>query len=153
MKVVVSACLLGENCKYSGGNNYQKELADLLAGHQVIPVCPEVTGGLPTPRPPSEIVDGRVINRAGVSVDAEFRRGAEISLAEAGRQHADLAILKANSPSCGSRQIYDGTFSGRLVEGSGIFAGMMMESGYPVLDETQIEEIRAALRRERDPQK
>ena len=77
MKILVSACLLGENCKYNGKNNYSERVAKYLEGHEVIPVCPEVLGGLPTPRDPSEIVSGEVINCKGVNVDRQFREGAE----------------------------------------------------------------------------
>ena len=78
MKILVSACLLGENCKYNGKNNYSERVAKYLEGHEVIPVCPEVLGGLPTPRDPSEIVSGEVINCKGVNVDRQFREGAEV---------------------------------------------------------------------------
>ena len=81
MKVLVSACLLGENCKYSGGNNYNQAVCDFARGHQVVPVCPEVLGGLPTPRCPAEIVQGVVTNKEGINVDREFRAGAAKALA------------------------------------------------------------------------
>ena len=101
-------------------------------------VCPEVMGGLPTPRIPSEIVDGVVTNKEGIIVDEEFRKGAEAALKIARAEKVDLAILKARSPSCGSGEIYDGTFSGTRKEGDGIFAGMMKEAGFKVIDENQI---------------
>ena len=138
MKVMVSACLLGENCKYNGGNNLNPELLRLLSGHTVIPVCPEVLGGLPVPRIPAEIVDGTVINREGVSVDAAFRRGAGKALEIAAAEQPDLVILQPRSPSCGAGQIYDGTFSGILVRGKGVFAEMAVNAGFRVMDAEEV---------------
>ena len=138
MKIMVSACLLGENCKYNGGNNLNPELLRLLSGHTVIPVCPEVLGGLPVPRIPAEIVDGTVINREGVSVDAAFRRGAGKALEIAAAEQPDLVILQPRSPSCGAGQIYDGTFSGTLVRGKGVFAEMVANAGFRVMDAEEV---------------
>ena len=139
MKIMVSACLLGENCKYSGGNNRDERVLAFLKGHEVIPVCPEVMGGLPTPRPPAEIVGGEVINKLGVSVDHEYRLGASIALEIAMREKIDLAILQSRSPSCGVKQIYDGTFTGTKIPGQGIFAGQLMAHGFAVLDREDVE--------------
>ena len=138
MKIMVSACLLGENCKYSGGNNLRPELLRLLAGHTVIPVCPEILGGLPTPRIPAEIVNGTVINREGQSVDAAFRLGAEKALETALREKPDLIILQSRSPSCGVREVYDGTFSGKKIPGRGIFAELAVRAGFRVMDAEDI---------------
>ena len=134
MKIMVSACLLGENCRYDGGNNRSPELLRLLSGHTVIPVCPETLGGLPTPRVPAEIVDGIVMNREGACVDEAFRKGAERALAAAQREKPDRIILQSRSPSCGVREVYDGTFTGRLVPGEGVFARMAREAGFHVAD-------------------
>lgn len=134
MTILVSACLLGQNCKYSGGSNYCPAVLDFVQGHRVIPVCPEVLGGLPTPRSPAEIVAGQVINRDGVSVDREFRTGAAKALEIAREQKADLAILQSRSPSCGVKEIYDGSFTGRKIPGQGVFAALLQEVGIPVLD-------------------
>ena len=134
MKIMVSACLLGENCKYNGGNNLSESLIQLLSGHTVIPVCPEVLGGLPVPRVPAEIVNGVVTNREGVPVDDAFRRGAERALQIAEREQPDWIILQSRSPSCGVRQVYDGSFTGTLVPGQGIFAAMAMQAGFRVAD-------------------
>ena len=134
MKILVSACLLGENCKYNGKNNYSERVAAYVAGHEVIPVCPEVLGGLPIPRDPAEIVEGMVTNCKGISVDRQFRKGAEEALRIAGENGIDLAILQSRSPSCGARQIYDGTFTGRLISGQGVFAGLLRENGFRVMD-------------------
>ena len=131
---MVSACLLGENCKYNGGNNLSPELVRLLGGHTVIPVCPEVLGGLPTPRIPAEIVNGKVLNRNGDSVDEAFRKGAEKALETAKQEKPDLIILQSRSPSCGVREIYDGTFSGRKIAGQGIFAELLTKAGFNVID-------------------
>lgn len=141
MKIMVSACLLGENCKYNGGSNRNENVLKFVEGHTVISVCPEVLGGLPTPRIPSEIVNGIVTNKEGIVVDEEFRKGAKEALNRAESEKIDLCILKAGSPSCGCSYIYDGTFSGTRIEGSGIFAGMMIERGYKVVDENHIHEL------------
>lgn len=134
MKIVVSACLLGANCKYNGGNNYSEKLAVFLQGHEVIPVCPEVLGGLPIPRAPAEIVNGVVQTQNGRSVDAEYRLGAERALELALNGGAELAILQSRSPSCGTKQIYDGTFSGNKIPGQGIFARRLTQSGIRMID-------------------
>lgn len=141
MKIMVSACLLGENCKYNGGNNRNPELLHLLSGHEVIPVCPEVLGGLSTPRVPAEIVNGVVINREGVSADDAFRQGAKKALEIARQEKPDLIILQSRSPSCGVKEIYDGTFSGKLVPGHGIFAEMALQAGFRVIDAEDAPEI------------
>lgn len=134
MKIVVSACLLGENCKYSGGNNRNERVLQYLQGHEVIPVCPEVMGGLPIPRAPAEIVDGIVRTEAGKSVDDEFRKGAQMALQAAVSGGAEVAILQSRSPSCGPKEIYDGTFSKTKVLGKGIFAQMLCDTGIQVID-------------------
>lgn len=134
MKILVSACLIGENCKYDGGNNRNEKLLSILRGHEVIPVCPEVLGGLPTPRVPSEIVGGVVVDRNGVSRDDSFRRGAEKALEIARREKPDLIILQSRSPSCGVNQIYDGTFSGTLIRGMGVFAKSLSDNGFNIKD-------------------
>ena len=133
-KIAVSACLLGENCKYNGGNNYNEKLAKFLEGHEVIGVCPEVLGGLPTPRLSSEIVDGVVRHKNGTSVDEEFRRGAEIALEIVQKAGAELVILQSRSPSCGVGTIYDGTFSKTLIPGDGVFVKLLKENGIRVMD-------------------
>ena len=140
MKIMISSCLLGHNVKYNGGNNKNEALLRLLSGHTVIPVCPEVLGGLPVPRTPAEIVSGEVINRDGESVDEAFRKGAGKALETAKRENPDLVILQSRSPSCGVRQIYDGTFSGTLVPGQGMFAKMAQEAGFKVIDIEDVKE-------------
>ena len=115
MKIAVSACLLGENCKYNGGNNYSKKVRAYTKGHEVIPVCPEVLGGLPIPREPAEIVNGVVSLKDGTSVDKEFSQGAKEALKIVKEQNADIVILQSRSPSCGVNTVYDGSFSGRII--------------------------------------
>ena len=134
MRIMVSACLIGENCKYNGGNNRDEELLNLLSGHEVIAVCPEVLGGLPTPRQPSELRNGRVISRNGQDVDAAFRLGAEKCLEIARKEEPDLIILQSRSPSCGVKQRYDGTFTGTLTDRPGVTAELLMDHGFRVLD-------------------
>ncbi len=134
MKIAVSACLLGENCKYNGGNNRNEKVLRYLEGHTVIPVCPEVLGGLPVPRVPAEIVNGTVMTGDRRNVDDAFRRGAEIALRILKEQGAELCILQSRSPSCGVREIYDGSFAGRKIPGQGIFAAAVRNAGIPVLD-------------------
>ena len=144
MKIMVSACLLGENCKYNGGSNRSEALLRKLAGHEIIPVCPEVAGGLPTPRIPAEIVRGTVRNREGQNVDAAFRAGARAVLELAQREQPDLLILKSRSPSCGVGMRYDGTFSRTLVPKSGITAALLMENGFRVIDVSALDQLTPA---------
>lgn len=139
MKILVSACLTGINCKYNGGNNYSESLAEYLKGHEVVTVCPEVLGGLTTPRTPCEIVKGVVTNRDGIVVDAKFRKGAAIALKKALEENVDMAILQSRSPSCGVKQVYDGSFTGTLTEGMGIFAQCLKDHGIAVKDVEDIE--------------
>ena len=134
MKVLVSACLLGDNCKYDGGNNRNESVIKFVAGHKVVPVCPEVLGGLPTPREPSELIGNRVINKDGISVDEQFRTGAKEALTIALENEVDMAILQSRSPSCGVNEVYDGTFTETLIPGRGIFAQMLDDAGIKVID-------------------
>ena len=134
MKILVGACLLGENCKYSGENNLNERVLEYVKGHEVIPICPEAMGGLSTPRPPAEIVDGVVINIEGVNVDMEYRLGAQRALEIALREGAEAAILQSRSPSCGVREIYNATSSGTRIPGMGVTARLLKEHGIRVLD-------------------
>lgn len=140
MKILVSACLLGKNCKYNGGNNLNQGVLDFVEGHEAIGVCPEQLGGLSTPRLPAEIVDGVVTNKEGVSVDAEFRKGAQAALAAALENKVDLAILQSRSPSCGVKEIYDGSFSAKKIKGQGVFAKLLSAHGIKVLDAEDVSE-------------
>lgn len=134
MRIMVSACLMGENCKYNGGNNLSQKVLEYVRGHEVITVCPEVMGGLPVPRIPAEIVNGVVTAKDGCNVDEEFRTGAEKALQIAKENHVNLVILQSRSPSCGPKQIYDGSFSGKKIDGQGIFAKKLIENGFRVID-------------------
>lgn len=140
MKILVSACLLGKNCKYNGGNNLNQSVLDFIEGHEVIGVCPEQLGGLSTPRLPAEIVEGVVTNKEGISVDNEFRNGAQAALAIALENKADLAILQSRSPSCGVKEIYDGSFSGKKIKGQGVFAKLLAKHDIKVLDAENVGE-------------
>lgn len=136
MKIMVSACLLGRNCKYSGGNNLDERVVAFLQGHEVIPVCPEEAAGLGIPRVPMEIVNGVLINKAGVVVDEPVRR-AVAKIVEENRD-VDLAILKSRSPTCGVKQVYDGSFSGKLIDGAGVLAQTLKEAGIKTVDAEDI---------------
>ena len=137
MNILVSRCLLGEPCRYDGASRPVEGLEQLeKAGHVLVPVCPEVLGGLSTPRPPAERQpDGRVLNRAGEDVTGAYALGAERAADIALAKGCRAALLKAKSPSCGSGAIYDGTFSGRLTRGWGVTAERLRALGIPVLDE------------------
>ena len=141
MKIFVSACLMGKNCKYNGGNNYSEAVKKYVEGHEVISMCPEVEGGLPIPRTPAEIVKGVVTNRDGVSVDKEFRAGADKILDVLLEEKVELAILQSRSPSCGIGRIYDGSFTKTLTNGNGIFADLLVKHGIKVIDVEKINNI------------
>ena len=134
MKILVSACLMGENCKYNGGNNYSEAVLEYVKGHEVISVCPEVMGVLSIPRSSAEIVNGKVINTDNISVDKEFRDGADKALKIALDNQVDLAILQSRSPSCGVKEIYDGTFTKTKIKGMGIFAKLLKDNGIKLID-------------------
>ena len=140
-KLLVSACLLGENCKYSGGNNANAQVQALSQYFQLIPVCPECFGGLPIPREPSEIRDGCVVSRSGADVTAAFADGAEKTLYIAEEENCGLALLKERSPSCGSRFVYDGTFTGTVVPGQGITAALLAGRGVELFSEETVERL------------
>ena len=139
MKMIVSACLLGCNCKYTGGNNYDGKVAQYLKDKEVIQVCPEVLAGLGVPRTPIEIVDGVLMDRHGNSVDAALRTAVAQILEQIKGEQIECAILKSRSPTCGVRQVYDGTFSGKLVDGAGTLARALMDAGYKVIDAEELE--------------
>ena len=140
-KLLISACLLGENCKYSGGNNYTPAIEALREKFDVIPVCPEQLGGLPTPRTPSERAGARVLSRGGADVTEAFRQGAEKTLEIARESGAARAVLQERSPSCGSECVYDGTFSGTLVPGQGVTAELLERNGIRVYSGDRMEAL------------
>ena len=138
MKILISACLLGTPCRYDGKSKRHPRIDALAEKHELIPVCPEVLGGLPTPRTPSERVDERVLMRGGRDVTENYREGARLALETALRGGCTLAVLKARSPSCGSGEVYDGTFSGVLSSGDGVTAELLKKNGITVLTEEDI---------------
>jgi len=138
MKIVVSACLLGENCKYNGGNNYCPRVVEFTQGKKVIPVCPEMAAGFGCPRIPMEIVNGRLKNREGTDLHDAMDKAIASILAELEGEEIACAVLKSRSPTCGVRQVYDGTFSGTLVSGMGLFAQALHQKGIPVIDSEEV---------------
>lgn len=140
-KLLISACLLGENCKYSGGNNYCAAVEQLRDRYDLIPVCPERDGGLPTPRIPSERLGDKVVNKSGEDVTAQFRRGAELALEAALQNGCRIALFKERSPSCGCGMIYDGSFTGTLVNGDGVTAELLQQHHISILGESRIDDL------------
>lgn len=134
-KIIVSACLLGKNCKYNGGNNFNENVNEFLKNKEVIAVCPEVMGGMSIPRLKSEIKGNNVINENSEDVSECFFKGAIKAFEIALENDVKIAILKEKSPSCGSKKIYDGNFNGTVISGSGIFAKMLINRGIKVLSE------------------
>ena len=140
-KLLISACLLGRNCKYNGGNNYTPLVEALKARYDLVPVCPECFGGLPIPHEPSERVGDKVLSKSGEDVTEPFRRGAEKTLAAAIQQGVTRAVLKERSPSCGCGSIYDGTFTGKVVPGNGVAAELLLAHGVTIYGESRIGEL------------
>ena len=139
--MLISACLCGENCKYDGTNNLRQDLKKLYDEGKALLICPEVMGGLSTPRNPSEIKsDGRVVMCDGTDVTENFQKGAKMALDVADRVKPELIILKAKSPSCGVGRVYDGLFSKTLTDGNGITADLLIKNGYKVITENDIGE-------------
>lgn len=139
MKLLISACLLGLPCRYDGTSKPQPWVEALAARHELVPVCPEQLGGLPTPRAPSERQGKRVIMNTGTDVTAQYERGAACALTLYRLLGCEAAILKERSPSCGCGQIYDGTFSGTLTAGDGVTAALLKAHGIPVYGEHEAE--------------
>lgn len=145
MNILVSACLLGLETRYDGKGKMHPALVALSEQHTLIPVCPEQLGGLPTPRPPCEIRDGRVFNQANEDRTDAFVHGAQQSKEICELTRCQAAVLKSRSPSCGRGQVYDGSFSGTLVEGNGVFAQMLQDEGIPVFTEEELDKLTAWL--------
>ena len=133
MTVLVSACLLGLNCKYSGGNNRDERVCRYVQDKTVICVCPEVMGGLPVPRTPCERSGDRVVDRNGTDRTEAFEAGVRRILECLDGIKIDLAVLQPRIPSCGRGELYDGTFSGKKIPGNGLFAEALIRRGIPVL--------------------
>lgn len=140
-KLLVSACLLGTPCRYDGRSKADARVQAMAEKYELIPVCPEQLGGLPTPRVPSERRGERVVMRSGRDVTAEYRRGAEAALALCLKNGCKAAVLKERSPSCGCGEVYDGTFSRRLIAGDGVTAEALKERGITVYGESDVEKL------------
>ena len=138
MKILVSACLLGENCKYNGGNNYNVAVAEFVKDKDVLPICPEMMAGMGCPRTPIEIVDGVLMDRNGNNVDAAMRQTVVQAMEMIRKEDIQCAVLQSRSPTCGVNQIYDGSFSGKLIAGSGILAQELKRAGYRIIDSENI---------------
>lgn len=139
MNILVSACLLGVHCRYDGTGKHMGELDKWKEKHNFIPVCPEQLGGLPTPREASERLGDKVFSKSHKDVTAEFKKGAKETLKLAKYYNVSLAIMKERSPSCGCKIIYDGTFSGKRVEGNGVAVDALLQAGIKVYGESEIE--------------
>lgn len=135
---IVSACLAGIKCRYDGSAKPCQKVIELVMRGKAIPVCPEQLGGLPTPRSPAENKGNKVFTKDGEDITFQFKKGAEEALKITKLANCDEAIIKAKSPSCGSGKIYDGTFSGELIEGDGIFAKLLKENNIKVFSEEDI---------------
>lgn len=133
-KILVSGCLLGENCKYNGGNNYNPRVVEFLKDKEVISICPEIMAGMGCPRNPIEIVDGVLTDCHGKNVDSLIRKSVMEIMERIRDEEIQCAILQSRSPTCGVNQVYDGTFSGKLIPGSGVFAKSLIDAGYLVID-------------------
>ena len=138
-KILISACLVGENCKYNGKNNLNSNIESLLDQYDLIPFCPEVEGGLEIPRNPSEIKGDSVFMNDGKDVTYEYNKGAKKALMLCLYLNIKIAVLKENSPSCGTHHIYDGSFKNKLIDGTGITARLLKENGIEVYSEEEID--------------
>ena len=138
MRVLISACLLGGNCKYNGGNNYNAAVAGFVKDKDVLPICPEMMAGMGCPRTPIEIVDGVLLDRDGNNVDAVMREAVVQTMEMIRKENIQCAILQSRSPTCGVNEVYDGSFSGKLVPGSGVLARALKDAGYQVIDAEDI---------------
>ena len=138
MNILVSACLLGVDCRYCGTGLFNEAVYKLKNNHNLIPVCPEQLGGLTTPRNPVELVNGQAVDKEHNDYTAQFEKGAEETLKIAKLLDCTTAILKSNSPSCGYGKIYDGTFEGNLTDGNGVTAAKLSENDIKVMTEMEI---------------
>ena len=138
MKYAVSKCLCGYNCKYNGSNNLNDKLKDLENNNEVITICPEIFGGLPVPRIPFELKDGRAINKEGLDITDKVINGCNKALKLILDNNIDLVILKENSPTCGVNYIYDGTFTHTKIKGCGLLTQMLKENNIKVISDEEI---------------
>lgn len=141
-KILVSACLLGYKCRYDGKSNKNDDVIALGEEYELISICPECFGGLPTPREPAEIKDGRVVNILGEDVTEQFKSGAEQALYIAKECNAPCALLKENSPSCGCGRIYDGSFTKTKIDGNGVTAQLLVDNEIQVFTEAEIRRLK-----------
>ncbi len=141
MRILVSACLLGASCRYDGKSVPNEAVMALKEKHELIPFCPEIYGGLTTPREPAEIIGDKVVSKVGNDVTAQYNKGAEEALRLAKFFGCECAVLKERSPSCGFGKVYDGTFSGTLVDGNGVTAELFAKNGIKVYGESFLQDL------------
>jgi uncharacterized protein YbbK (DUF523 family) len=134
MNILVSVCVLGKNCKYNGGNNLNKNVVEFVQNHNVIEICPELLAGMKCPRACVELVNGIVMPENGENLDDKYRKGVETAMEKIKGKKIDLAILQSRSPTCGVNNIYDGSFSGTLIKGRGLFTKALLEKDIKVVD-------------------
>jgi uncharacterized protein YbbK (DUF523 family) len=139
MKIGISACLLGEKVRYDLTDKRNDKIIELVKGHEVIAICPEASAGFPLPHEPLEILNNKVFTQSGIDATEKLHEGSRKCLEMI--KDCDLLILKSKSPSCGYGKIYDGSFSGKLIKGNGVFTDLSLKNGIAVFNETQIEEI------------
>lgn len=139
MRVLVSACIMGDRCKYKGQSNRNELAIKYLRDKDVVRICPEMLAGIGIPRPCAEIVEGIMMDEHGGNVDDTYRHATELALKMIREQPFDLVILQSRSPTCGVNEVYDGSFTGRLVPGSGLFAKALKDAGYHVIDVSDLE--------------
>jgi uncharacterized protein YbbK (DUF523 family) len=139
VKILVSACIMGVDCKYNGKNNKNLAAINYLKDKEIICICPEQLAGMTTPRPCAEIVNGVVTDENGNDVDLEYKRAVSMALSQIQHEDIELAILQSRSPTCGVNQIYDGSFTGKLISGMGLFAKALKERGIKVIDVEEVE--------------
>lgn len=140
-RLLISACFLGQNCKYNGGHNSIPAVKALQERFECVPICPECLGKLPIPREPSERAGNRVVSRSGMDVTAAFQKGAEECWQIAQKEGCRLALLKERSPSCGFGMIYDGSFTGTVIPGNGVTAELLYKNGVAIYGESQIDKL------------
>ena len=138
MKILISACLLGENSKYNGGNNYNSAVVAYVKGKDVLTICPEMMAGMGCPRTPIEIVDGVLMDRNGNNVDSSMREAVAKAMELISKEDIQCAILQSRSPTFGVNEVYDGSFSGKLIPGSGVLTQALKDEGYQVIDAEDI---------------
>ena len=139
MKIAVSACLLGKNVRYDGSNKLNKQLLDILKDHEVIEICPEIFSGFVIPHEPLEILNDEVYTKSNDNVTSKLINGSNLTFEKC--KDADLFILKSKSPSCGYQKIYDGTFTGKLIDGNGIFTSLVLKQNKKVFSEEDLDKI------------